>query len=388
MASRRERKGSPSFQDMLRDYTSGVSGSELKRLWQHDATRAYEVLTRDQDADAEPTKGGSPRGLLKKARLAFLGLSYKLSPARRAVFGFSIVTALLGILNINWIVKHGGEGGVRMSVDSSPFLFALAFGSLLFLFAVELVDRVLVRDELEVARQLQSDLMPKAAPSVPGWSFAHAWRTANEVGGDYYAFVPLPDGRLAVMIGDASGHGMAAGLLMAIANATLQTAVEIDPTPLRAVELLHRLLLRTGDRRAFMSLFYALLDPATGELEFVCAGHPFPVLRRADGAVEELGTGALPLGMSPALRLAPGRARIAPGDTLVLFTDGLPEGLRAGGGDAFGFDRLQGLVAPGGTAEAIHARIWTEFRVHAGEGAIADDVTLVVLSRAAAGPAA
>jgi len=374
--------------DLWRDYTEGVSSRELKRLWQHDASRAYDVLTRDQDEGSTPPKQDPVRRTFSRARLAFLGLSSKLSPARRAVFGFSIFTALLGILNIHWVVKQGAHGGMRLSVESSPFLFALAFGALLFLFAVELVDRVLVRDELEVARQLQRDLMPSAAPEVPGWSFAHAWRTANEVGGDYYAFVALPDGRLAVTIGDASGHGMAAGLLMAIANATLQTAVEIDPTPLRAVELLHRRLLRTGDRRAFMSLFYALLDPASGAMEFVCAGHPFPLLRRADGSVEELGTGALPVGMSPTLRLTPGHAVIAPGDSLVLFTDGLPEALRTGGGEAFGFDRLQTLVAPGGSADGIHARIWTEFRVHAGEGAIEDDVTLVVLSRAAAASAA
>ena len=94
----------------------------------------------------------------------------------------------------------------------------------MFLLALELVDRVLVRDELEVARQLQRDLLPSERPDCPGYRIAHSYRTANEIGGDYYDFLPLPDGRLALVIGDASGHGMAAGLLMAIANAALKLA--------------------------------------------------------------------------------------------------------------------------------------------------------------------
>jgi len=382
--SRPRRPASPGLQEFLRDYTSGLSSAEIKRLWSEDAARAYEVLTRDRrdEADAQDRKGTAKRWL-GRARLLFLGLSARLTPARRALFGVSIVSALLGLARIQWTVA-GGTHGTRISVDTSAFLFAIAYGALLFLFAIELVDRVLVRDELQVARQLQRDLLPKAAPNLPGWSFAHAWRTANEVGGDYYSFLTLADGRLAIAIGDASGHGMAAGLLMAIANATLQTAVEVDPEPLRATELLHRLLLRTGDRRAFMSLFYGVLEPSTGAFDYVCAGHPFPLLRRRDGHIEELGTGALPLGMTARTNHVPGHTVVAPGDSLVMFTDGLPEALPGAGGEAFGFERLQRLVAPGGSAESIHARIWSEFRGHAGEAELRDDVTLVVISRAEA----
>lgn len=376
---------SPGLRAFLRDYTSGLSRRDLERLWRHDAPKAFEVLTRDRRDEARAQEKKDPgKRFLGRAKLLFLGLSYRLSPARRAVFGFSILCAMVGFLNLDWAVKSAKDGGTSISVQSSPLFFTLAFGALLFLFAVELVERVLVRDELQVAHELQRDLMPKTSPDIPGWSFAHAWRTANEVGGDYYAFAPVPGGRLAVMIGDASGHGMAAGLLMAIANATLQTAVEIDPAPLRVAELLHRILLRTGDRRSFMSLFYGVLDPATGELEYVCAGHPFPLLRRANGTVEELGCGSLPLGMKPQLSLGPGRTVVAPGDLLVLYTDGLPEGLHADGSRAFGFERMRELLLPGGSAEATHARIWIDFKTHAGDSSLEDDVTLVVLQRNAA----
>src|SRR5258705_2359264 len=99
--------------------------------------------------------------------------------------------------------------------------------------------------------------------------------------------MPLPGGGIALLVSDASGHGMAAGLVMAIANATLKTALDLDPSPERVIQLLNRTLCRTGTRRTFMSVFYALLRPATGEVEYVCAGHPFPLLRRETGDIEE-----------------------------------------------------------------------------------------------------
>ena len=126
-------------------------------------------------------------------------------------------------------------------------------------------------------------------PVVPGWSVAHSYRTANEVGGDYYDLMRLPDGRVALIVGDASGHGMAAGLVMAIANTTLKTALDLDPAPERVAALLNRAIYRIGTRRTFMSIFYAVLDPVTGNLRYVCVGHPFPFVRREDGRIEELG---------------------------------------------------------------------------------------------------
>ncbi|TNF76704.1 MAG: hypothetical protein EP299_05165 [Acidobacteria bacterium] len=188
----------------------------------------------------------------------------------------------------------------------------------MWLLVIELVDRVRVRDELEVARKLQSDLLPESSPVMEPYRFAHSYRTANEVGGDYYDFQRLPDGRLALLIGDASGHGIAAGLLMAIANATLKTALDLDPEPRAVATLLNGALYRTGDRRAFMTLFYGLLEPDTGHLQYICAGHPFPLLRRAGGEIEELGEGTLPLGLRRTVEVSTKSVTIEPGDLLVL----------------------------------------------------------------------
>ncbi|MEZ5314294.1 MAG: hypothetical protein R2862_11960 [Thermoanaerobaculia bacterium] len=136
----------------------GLSTSELRRLVARDATRAYSVLMRDQP-EAEREVGGM-RGVFRKTKL-FLSISAKLTPARRLLFAIGVGGALIGILGPNFVVD---ERGTRVSIDGSPFFFVLSIAALLFLLVLELVDRVLVRDELQVARQLQRDLLPSADP--------------------------------------------------------------------------------------------------------------------------------------------------------------------------------------------------------------------------------
>jgi serine phosphatase RsbU (regulator of sigma subunit) len=345
----------------------------LRRLVGRDARRAYRVITREQDLSAEPR--GVLRRWLFRARVVFLGLSHKLTPARRVLFGLAILAALMGLFKINAVVETE-----RFSVDFSPLFFLFSVVSLAFLLALELVDRVLVRDELEVARQLQRDLLPSAVPAILGYDVAHSYRTANEIGGDYYDFLDIPDGRTALVIGDASGHGMAAGLLMAIANAALKLAVEVDPTPERVAALLNRVLYRTGDARAFMTLFYGVLDPPSGRLSFVCVGHPFPLLRKASGEVVELGTGGFPLGIRESLQIAQHEVSLAPGDLLLLYSDGLPEAANSVG-EAFGYDAMRALLRQPGDVRQVHDRFLRALDTHVAGEALRDDVTLVAVAR-------
>ena len=362
----------------VRHYTAGLNVRDLKRMFGEDASKAYRVLSRDQDAP--PNDGDGVRGFLRRTKILFIGISRKLSPARRLIFAASVLATVLGLLGGKELTL--GSASTTISVGTASVYLITAIAGFAFLFTMELVDRIRVRDELEVARQLQADLLPKTAPIVPGYAFAHSYRTANEVGGDYYDISVLPDDRVALVIGDASGHGIAAGLLMAIANATLKTALEVDPAPDKVAKLLNSTLYRTGDRRAFMSLFYALLEPSTGVLDFVCAGHPFPLLRRRDGSVVELGSGALPLGMRPELDLPVQRAQVGRGEILLLFTDGLPEALD-GKEESFGFSRLEQLASQGSSASQLHDSVVTAFKAHVGNRDMADDVTLLVMSRAA-----
>ncbi len=353
-------------------YTGDLAVGDLHRLFNQEAPRALRVLTRDQQPPEESLTGA--RRFFANVRIVFLGMTQKLSPARRVLFLAALLFFVLGMLQIR---SQGGSGVV---IDISPFWIFLSSGLFIFLLALELVDRVLVRDELDVARQLQRELLPAEAPEVPGYAFALSYRTANEVGGDYYGVTPLPDGRVAIAVGDASGHGMAAGLLMAISNAVLGLALELDPTPDRVATLLNRVLCRTGDRRSFMTLFVALLSPASGELRYSCAGHPFPLLRRADGEIAELGRGGYPLGIREPLELETRVSALGPGDVLLLFSDGLPEAVNAAG-TAFGFDRVQNLLAPGGTPQAIHDRIVAALDSHLDGARPQDDVSVVVVRR-------
>jgi hypothetical protein len=365
------------IQSFVREYTAGMNSRDLRRLFQRDAAHAYAVLTRDNALEPEPKRG--LRRWLHRARLAFLGLSYKLSPARRLVFVLALLFLLLGLTRGDFEVAFAG-GKVQILIDFSPFWFTLSFLALAYLLALELVDRVRVRDELEVARELQTALLPQDMPMVPGWSFAHSYRTANEVGGDYYDLLPLEDGRMALIVGDASGHGMAAGLVMAIANATLKTALDLDPAPEQVAALLNRAICRIGTKRTFMSIFYAVLDPATGSLEYVCAGHPFPFVRRQDGRIEELGCGGLPLGMRENLPLEARTVELQPGDVLAFYTDGLAEAVDASG-EAFGYSRIARLLGDGGAPWSIHDRILALFDHHIGGEPLRDDLTLLVMSR-------
>jgi phosphoserine phosphatase RsbU/P len=360
----------------FREYTAGLSTREFQRLFNRDAAHAYAVLTREHSRDPEPK--GRLRLWLYRARLGFLGLSSKLTPARRLLFSLALFFFFVGLIKSPSIVFRNNV--LQISVDFSPFWFGLSILSLIYLVALELVDRIRVRDELEVARELQADLLPQTVSTVPGYSFAHSYRTANEVGGDYYNVRPLSDGRVALVVGDASGHGMAAGLVMAIANATLDTALDIDPSPERVLNLLNRTLCRTGTRRTFMSVFYAVLRPDLGILEYVSAGHPFPFLRRENGEIEELGHGGLPLGLREPLPVQCHKVALRPGDLLVMYTDGLAEAIDAKG-QAFGYDGIQETLRSEGSPTTVHDRILSAFDRHIGEEPLRDDLTLLLMAR-------
>lgn len=359
---------------LLRETTGGVRPRDLARLFDQEAADAYSVLTRDHGLGPEPEE--PLRRVLYRARLVLAGFSRRLSPARRVLFLACLFAAFLGLLDFGFALDLRG----RLVFDSSPLWFVVSIAGLVLLLGLELVEQVRVRDELEVARALQRELLPHSTPLLPGYRIRHAYRTANEVGGDYYDFALLQDGRVALVVGDASGHGMAAGLLMAIANSALKLALDLDPTPRAVLDVLNKSLLRIGGRQAFMSLFYGLLDPASGRLHWAIAGHPFPLLRRAAGNVEEVGAGGLPLGLRRDLEVPCGSTELFDGDLLVLYSDGLPEALDRAE-QAFGYVRLRQLVEANNTPETAHEAILGAFDRHLAGAPLRDDFSLVVVGR-------
>lgn len=359
--------------DGVRGYSGGLGLRELPGLWRRDWKLAYAILTREHAEDEEPR--GWFRCTWRRTKNLFFGLSYKLSPSRRLLFAICLILAFLGLDRDS--VKVGDES---IEIWTHPVLLLAAFIGLVFLLIFELADRVLVRDELEVARQLQRDLLPRVAPAIEGYEFAFSYRSANTVGGDYYDFLLLPDGKVALVSADASGHGMASALLMAIANTTLKLAVGVDSAPVPVARMMNRALKEAGGPRGFLTLFYGVLDPASGHLDHVCAGHPFPMVRRADGSLAQLGSGSFPVGLRQELHLEAAEAGLGPGDLLLLYTDGIPEAVDENG-EAFGFERLEQSFAAGGAPQEVHDRILKDLADFEGDQKLRDDRSLVVIAR-------
>ena len=250
------------------------------------------------------------------------------------------------------------------------------------LLAMELIDKIKFRDELQLARDLQASLIPKQMPASDTWDVAAFNRIANTVGGDIYDFVPLEDGRLAVLFGDASGHGMAAGLVMAVAHAAFRTQLEVDPSPPSIMATLNRILCRTGGSRSFFSVCYILLT-SYGTYIATIAGHP-PILKiGTDGKVlERIGRGAYPLGVKAGLQWEIVGGSLAPGERLLLHSDGLTEARNAAERE-FG-DQYVDTVAgwhPESNAQTLVDTLVGEWRLFMGNQPADDDVSIAVLAR-------
>lgn len=370
MASHKPDHGISQF---FRTFTGGLDLRRTHRILGRDAGLAFQILTREHADRPEPR--GSFSKFWHRTKILFLGLSYKLVPARRILFAACILAALLSIQECNVDIAD-----TSVHIGGGLPLLWLGFAGLVLLLVLELADRVVVRDELEVARELQQALLPTDPPDIRDYTVAFSSATANTIGGDYYDFLATPDGRVAVVIGDASGHGIAAGILMAISNSTLKLAIDLDATPRSVANLMNRVLYQTGGPRDFMTLFFGILDPTSGRFDYISVGHPYPLLRRASGAISELGIGSLPLGIRQTIDPTPGVVTLEPGDVVVMVTDGIPEAVNTDG-HTFGFERLWELVSEGGGPEEVHRRIVAALENFTAGTAPHDDWSLVVLRR-------
>lgn len=244
------------------------------------------------------------------------------------------------------------------------------------LLEVEIAEATLLRD-MEQAAELQRKLLPGAAPVVNGYLLEGYNLPCRTVGGDYYDFVPYSDGRLAILVGDVSGKGMPAALLMSSLQTAVHLLAEDSPAPLQMVTRLNRLLCakRLGNR--FITFFFGVLDPATGVLEYVNAGHNPPLLLRADGGLEELAATGLILGIIPQAVYASAATQLNAGDRLVLFSDGITEAAPPTDLDnEYGEERLTRLARARSGMDEISSSVlaWCA-------GETTDDLTLVIVDR-------
>ena len=373
--------------ELVRSTFRSVGREEISGLYVREWRHAREKLTAEDrdEIDREPRR---LKRFLKSANAVLFGLSKRLAPARRVAFG----AALLFILfSAQWTWSshkdrtRNGErrtSEYRISLDSGFLLASITVLTLLL--GLELVDKINYRDELDLARELQSSLIPKVLPGPPGFELGAYNRIANMVGGDIYDFVLLPDGRLAVLFGDASGHGMTAGLVMAVAHAAFRTQLETDPAPEAMFATLNRILCRTGGPRAFFGGVYLLLSP-DGSFTGSIAGHP-PVLRIAPdgGVLERFGKGAYPLGVKAPFQWQVESGRIAVGEALLLHSDGLSEA-RDSSGAEFGDTRVESSIRRAASlpAPGLVEALARDVMAFCGREAPEDDVSIAAIRRLA-----
>ena len=246
-------------------------------------------------------------------------------------------------------------------------------------------NRLLDRETRGVG-QLQRELLPEAPPPVPGYAWSVHYETSTRAGGDYYDFVTLPDGRIGVLIADASGHGAPAAVLMAMTRTLLRAAAAEAAAPADRLARLNRGLGELLPAGWFVTACYAVLDPQSGALDYALAGHEAPLLRRArDRSVERLALHGGPLlGPFPRATYESGRVELERGDALVLYTDGLPEAVNPDGRLLEAEAVLATLESvPDGRPETLRARLLERVAAHRAGAALSDDLTLLILSREA-----
>ena len=249
----------------------------------------------------------------------------------------------------------------------------------------EMRERERIEQELRVAQRIQQALLPKATPEPSGWKISQHYQPAREVGGDFYDFLELADGRLGVVIGDVSGKGIAAALVMTGARSVLRAVAQGgDSAPGLALAEANEVLCSDIPPNMFITCFYGILDPSSGAFAYANAGHNLPCCRRKGGLAVELRATGMPLGLLPGMRYEENDTVIAPGECTVFYSDGLIEA-HDSKGEMFGSPRLRNLIAEhprGGTA--LTGFLLDELeRFVDGVGEQEDDITLVTLERLA-----
>jgi serine phosphatase RsbU (regulator of sigma subunit) len=251
---------------------------------------------------------------------------------------------------------------------------------------LEVADRLSLKRDLEVAREIQQAMLPDGMWSGPGVEAYGLTKPANTVGGDFYDILPQPDGRVIVALGDVAGKASPAALLMALLLAMLRTLVDEGLSLAALVARLNIQIARHAPPSRFITLFVASYHPRTGEFEFVNAGQTPPLLRRQDGRIERLMTGGIALGMFEGSTYESGTARLEPGDALVMYSDGITEAEDPTGQafDEAGLERTLALYPgtfPEATAASVGQAIFDAVERHRRDSRLADDLSVLVLSR-------
>ena len=351
--------------------------ARVKELWgqfRREALASYSLYSREIEA----AKGGAAKGKLWWAKKFFTAVIDKLSPARRVV-----LLIALYILFFPTEISMSTQHGVHVySID--PRLGGLL---LFVLLSLEIADRVLMKRDLQIAREIQSWLLPSKPPEVPGVEIAFDTRPANTVAGDYYDVFPRTaadasaEPTYLIVVADVVGKSIPAALLMA----SLQTSLKIlNATP----DSLEQLVGAMNDYACsnsqgglrFTTAFFAEYQPATRALTYINAGHNWPIIRSKSGRIAYLDRGGLPLGVQPHVAYDSGSAVMETGDWLAVFTDGVVEAANEHATE-YGVDRLNAVLSAGANSSPAEmlARIMADVGTFVGNQPQQDDITCLLM---------
>jgi serine phosphatase RsbU (regulator of sigma subunit) len=378
------------FDAWTRDLARDVTAGDLQRLFTRDTRDAYKYFSRGLDEDRLAREPWWKRQLLR-VRQVFMAFTLKLSPARRALYLVSLFVAVLGVLKLyqGWttVVVPFGTPFINIAVFAPHWAdgtFALLVSVVLvnLLVLLEVADRLSLKGELEVAREIQLAMLPTGTCTLGDAEICGVTRPANTVGGDFYDVLPMKDGRVIITIGDVAGKGSPAALLMALLLAVLRTLVDEELEPPALMERLNHQICRHTPGSRFITLFYAVYTPSTGALTYVNAGQNPPIIRRANGSIERLGGTGVALGMFEGSTYEEGHTAVNPYDILVLYSDGITEAENPAGQpfEEAGLERVvaaHALVAPGELAPTILRAV----EAHARDFRFVDDLTVLILKR-------
>ena len=359
--------------------TDGMRLNELWKQFRTDARSSYQLYSREVDSTWTPGVGRA-KHFFDVAGQFFWAIIEKLTPARRVLLLIALVLIFFPSGEATW---QTSSGEVRILAFDNHFWGGLL---MLVLLVLEVADRVVMKRDLQIAKEIQAWLLPANPPPVPGLDIAFATRPANTVAGDYYDAFPRSSsdssaGTFLIAIADVAGKSIPAAMLMATFQASLKTLCTL-PGPL--TELVGRMntyaCSNSQNGRRFTTTFLAEYDLATRGLTYVNAGHNAPILRRQSGAIERLQAGGIPLGIQENVPYESGTVTLQSGDWLVVFTDGVVEA-ENNRAEEYGEMRLLVMLHANTmvTPQMLLNSIMLDLDHFVGDAPQHDDVTLMLL---------
>jgi sigma-B regulation protein RsbU (phosphoserine phosphatase) len=367
------------LRNFWRRVTEGLEVSQLWSQFESEARASYRLYSRD--VAAKTPEGLTSRGHhLHVIKEFFWAVFEKLSPARRVL----LLVALILLIIPHAGFQYTGEGSKVYTTEFDLHFWGALI--LLLLLLLEIGDRVVMKRDLQIAREIQTWLLPGTPPQIPGLAIAYATRPANTVAGDYYDVFPRPgktaeENRVVLAVADVAGKSIPAAMLMATFQASLKTLSTAQVAlPDLAANMNRYACSNSQGGLRFTTAFLAEYDTAHRTVHYINAGHNNPILRRASGQIERLDVGGLPFGIMPEATYQAATVTLAPGDWLIIFTDGLVEAVNARG-EEYGEARLLITLEAGKLLQPndLLKRLMSDLDVFVGNTPQHDDVTCMLL---------